>query len=118
MQGPNERDQRTLLDTLRTLEVALHQPDIRADAVRLGRLLHASFREFGRSGREYSRDEILAEFASNPPAYEIVAQDYRVESLAPALALLTYRSAHVGAGGALEHRTVRMSLWQLTEAGS
>src|SRR5690348_13850086 len=103
-------DQETLLNTLRTLELALHQPDIRADAVRLGGLLHPSFREIGRSGREYSREEILIEFAGNPPAYEIVAQDYQVEWLTSGLALLTYRSAHVAAGGALERHTVRMSI--------
>ena len=110
-------DREALLHTLRTLEIALHQPDVRADAIRFGHLLHPCFREFGRSGREYSRDEVLAEFAHGPPAYEVFSQDYRLEQLAPTLALLTYRSAHVAVGGALERHTLRMSLWQLTETG-
>src|SRR5262249_49387467 len=110
-------DQKALLNTLRTLEVALHRPHIRADAVHLAELLHPCFREFSRSGREYSRDEVLAEFAGDPPAYEILSQDYRLEQLAPGLALLTYRSAHVAASGALERHALRVSLWQLSEAG-
>jgi hypothetical protein len=55
-----------LSELQRQHEVALHRPHIRADAVRLSELLHPCFREFGRSGREYYRAEVLAEFASDP----------------------------------------------------
>jgi hypothetical protein len=38
-----------LLQHLRELEVALHQPDVRRDPAQLNQLLHESFAEFGRS---------------------------------------------------------------------
>jgi hypothetical protein len=40
-----------------------------------------------------------------------------VESLTEALALLTYRSAHVAGDGTLERHTLRASLWERTEQG-
>ncbi len=49
----------TLLSHLRDLEVALHQPEVRSDASRLDELLHDSFVEFGRSGRSYSKADLL-----------------------------------------------------------
>jgi len=39
-----------LLDTLRKLEVAMHQPHVRTDHRQLERLLHPNFFEVGRSG--------------------------------------------------------------------
>ena len=88
-----------LLATLRDLEVALHQPDVRSDRVKLGDLLHLQFREFGRSGAEYARENVLVEFESSPPSYDVWSQDFRVDELAPGVALLTYRSAHLCAVG-------------------
>jgi uncharacterized protein YndB with AHSA1/START domain len=110
-------DTKSLLDTLRTLEVALHQPEVRSDLARLERLLHESFRESGRSGRTYTRAEVLAEFSREPQAYEVWPQDFQLQPLSEGLALLTYRSAHVKSDGALERYTNRSSLWQLTEHG-
>jgi hypothetical protein len=106
-----------LLKTLQLLEVALHRPEVRSDRDELDRLLHPEFREFGRSGRIYERAEVLAEFADRRQAYQVWAQDFRVVALSDALALLTYKSAHVTAQGELEHHTNRSSLWQLTPAG-
>jgi hypothetical protein len=48
-----------LLQHLRELEVALHQPDLRRDPAQLNQLLHEPFAEFGRSGRSYNRADIL-----------------------------------------------------------
>ena len=106
-----------LLHTLRQLEVETHQSQVRADPVRLGELLHPDFFEIGRSGRSYSRSEVLAEFARQPPHYEVWSQDFRVESISDHLALLTYRSAHVVEGKTLERHTLRASLWQRREQG-
>jgi len=110
-------DQKALHDTLWALEVALHQPQVRSDAGRLSELLHPCFREFGRSGRVYSRDETFTELAADGQAHEISSQDFRLEMLTSELVLLTYRSAHVLASGVLERHALRSSLWQLTESG-
>lgn len=106
-----------LLRKLRALEVALHRPAVRGDAARIKELLHPRFREFGRSGLEYSRDDVLAALVDRPLAGEVLSQDYRLDQLSEMLALLTYRSAHVTASGALEHHSLRASLWELTAAG-
>jgi len=110
-------EQAELLATLRDLEVALHQPAVRADRVKLGDLLHSQFREFGRSGAEYGREDVLLEFKSNPPSYNVWSQDFRVDELTPGVALLTYRSAHECADGRLDRHTNRASVWQLTSSG-
>jgi hypothetical protein len=106
-----------LLETLQSLELALHRPEVRSNRNELDRLLHPEFREFGRSGRTYERAEVLAEFADRSQAYEVWAQDFRVVPLSNVLALLTYKSAHVTREGKLEHHTNRSSLWQLTQNG-
>jgi hypothetical protein len=106
-----------LLRWLRVLEVALHQPTTRGDAVRLRELLHPRFREIGRSGREYSRDDVLAALVDQQQSGEVVSEDYRLDQLSERLALLTYRSAHLTANGTLEGHSLRSSLWELTEGG-
>ena len=102
-----------LIDVLRELEVTLHQPAVRSDPARLGQLLHLSFREFGRSGTEYTREDVLREFADVSQVYQVWSQDFRVEELGPGVALLTYRSAHIDPAGILSRHTHRASLWQL-----
>ncbi len=106
-----------LLETLRSLEEGLHRPEVRSDRGELDRLLHPAFREFGRSGDVYERADILAEFSDRPQAYEVWAQDFYVLPLSDAVALLTYKSAHVTRSGELEHYTNRSSVWRLTAAG-
>jgi len=106
-----------LLDTLRKLEVEMHQPQVRADDRKLGRLLHPDFFEVGRSGALYSRGSVLAEFSNQPPSYRVWSQDFQMEPLTEALVLLTYRSAHVADDGTLERHTQRASLWQSTAQG-
>jgi hypothetical protein len=110
-------DAKVLLDTLRTLEVALHQPAVRSDRRKLDRLLRDRFREFGRSGGIYTKAEIVTEFAHHPRTYEVWSQDFRVEPLSEGLALLTYRSAHINGDGELDRHTNRSSLWRLTQDG-
>ena len=110
-------DTKALLETLRTLEEALHQPQVRSDREQLDRLLHPRFREFGRSGRIYTKADILAELPDQPQTYEVWSQELEVEPLSQSLALVTYRSAHINRDGELERHTNRSSLWQLTAHG-
>lgn len=110
-------DKRVLLDTLRTLEVALHQPEVRSNSEMVDRLLHERFREYGWSGCIYTKSEILYELSHRPQTYEVWSQDFKVEPVSAGVALLTYRSAHINSEGELERHTNRASLWQLTEQG-
>ena len=109
-------EEAVLLETLKELEVSLHDSEIRCSAERTGQLLHVSFREFGRSGAVYTREEALAHASSarqQQPA--IWAQDFELEVLSEDLALLIYRSAQITSSGELQRHTNRSSLWQLVE---
>jgi hypothetical protein len=110
-QGIMLRDREGLLDELRQLEVALHRAAVRSDPLKLDALLHPDFWEVGSSGTVWSRAEILAEFAGQPPRYAVWAQDFVAESVAPGVALLSYRSAHVGEAGSLSRHTRRLFIW-------
>jgi hypothetical protein len=105
-----------LLESLKALEVSLHDPEIRGSSERMGELLHPSFREFGRSGASYTREEILAHVSgAGHEQPSIWAQDFELEVFSEDLALLIYRSAHLAEGGELERHTNRSSLWQFVE---
>jgi hypothetical protein len=98
-----------LLETLRALEVALHQPSVRRDRGQLDRLLHPNFREFGRSGHTYDRAEMLVELPQEQQPAKIWSQDFTLQLLAEGSVLLTYRSANVIADGTLERHANRSS---------
>ncbi len=100
-----------LLELLRGLETELHQPATRRDPERLGALLHPEFREFGRSGRSYSRSDTLQEFTDASTFQNVVAGRFRLQSVTGDAALLTYVSAHSDEAGGLHRFTLRSSLW-------
>ncbi|MDC8772532.1 nuclear transport factor 2 family protein [Roseateles albus] len=104
-------------ETLQALECELHQPKARADAGRLAELLHADFREFGRSGRAYNRAEIMASLTAETKPVTVHAQDFKLTELGLDVYLLSYRSAHLTPDGGLVHHTNRSSIWRLTAAG-
>ncbi len=106
-----------LLVHLRALESELHRPSTRADVVRLEQLLHADFVEVGRSGTVYSRADMFAHLGAETAPADIVADAFVYRSLAEDVGLLTYRSAHRMADGALARHTLRTSIWQRGEAG-
>jgi hypothetical protein len=101
-----------LLQHLRMLEVTLHQPAVRRDSSRLALLLHDEFIEIGRSGRRYTRENVLREFSETSSPAVIWSQDYALMKLNENFVLLTYKSAHIDSNGALSRHTLRSSLWQ------
>lgn len=110
-------DTSELLALLRGLEVALHQPAARRDASRLDTLLHDDFREWGRSGLAYRKQDISTKLPGEAEPVVIVADRFEVRCLADGVALLTYRSAHRRADETLHAFTLRSSLWERTALG-
>jgi hypothetical protein len=53
-----------LLEELRTLETELHTVEARRNRERMETLLHPDFVEFARSGKQYTRPDILSEFGA------------------------------------------------------
>lgn len=117
MDGPVNESLMEDLAQLTALEVELHHPGTRLDAARVDALLHPAFHEVGRSGRAYDRATIVAFLAAQhtPPA--VVSDDFAVSRLAPDVVLLTYRSAHRAADGALSMHARRASVWLRGESG-
>jgi len=106
-----------LEEVLENLEREMHLPETRRNRARMQALLHSSFFEFGRSGRRYTCDEILEEFAHTTQLAPVVANRFELNRLADDLALLTYASAHVSSSGDVHRTTLRSSLWKRTQEG-
>lgn len=101
-----------LMADLVGLEVELHTPMTRRDRARLGELLHDDFREIGRSGATYGRQEVLSSLPDDLSEATIKADRFRAELQCDSLVLLTYRTVCIGEDGAVAAHTLRSSLWQ------
>src|SRR5690349_8847948 len=100
-----------MLEELRSLEAELHTIEARRDRQRMETLLHPDFVEFGRSGKRYSRADILNEFGPASVLPAVRSGDFRLDVLAEGIALLTYASAHEDADGRRSRYTLRSSVW-------
>ena len=107
----------SLLQTLTVLEVELHDPATRRDRQRLEQLLHAKFREIGRSGHTHTRIEVVTDLPQEPPAATLHASGFAVCVLAEDVVLLTYESANVAKDGTLERHALRSSVWKGSPGG-
>lgn len=106
-----------LLHHLVDLESLLHRPEVRRDPERLRKLLHPEFEEIGRSGRRYSREDVLSEARRKNTLTATHTEDFELAAIADGVALLTYRSAHVDENGVLDRWAHRASLWLRAEEG-
>ncbi len=79
------------VDVLVTLETAMWQTATRTDREWMDAHLAAGFVEFGRSGRRYTRAEVL-DLEIGPIAVTLPLADPRVRSIDTDVALVTYRS--------------------------
>lgn len=99
---------------LRDLEEALTRPDIRSSPERLSRLLADDFREFGGSGRVFTRPQIIETLQNQPPV-RIWLEDFHAVSLAPDLALVTYRGHCQFHNADTVLRSLRSSVWRFRD---
>jgi len=114
---PLDIDRPSLLEELRGLETELHQNATRHNRQRMEALLHPEFLEFGRSGRRYTRAEVLEEFGPDNQLPAIHSGRFDLILLAEHVALLTYVSAHKDAKGDLYRHNLRSSVWVHTKVG-
>ncbi|MBV8736059.1 MAG: DUF4440 domain-containing protein [Alphaproteobacteria bacterium] len=103
---------------LRALEGRLLDPAGRHSADQLSQLLADDFVGFGRSGRVYSKAQIISRLTSEPsisasPVVEI--GDFTARTLAPDVMLLTYRLMERDREGASMSSSWRCSIWQLID---
>jgi len=107
----------SLLEELRSLETELHKGETRHNRNRIDALLHPEFVEFGQSGRQYTRADILNAFGTQDVLPAIHSRHFDLVVLAKGVALLTYVSAHVDAAGNLYRYALRSSIWVSTKVG-
>jgi hypothetical protein len=101
---------------LRACEEALLDPALRRDRTRVAELLAEDFREFGSSGRVWSREQVLDLLASEDsqaPAME----DFRCEWAGKGVALVTYRTARIDPQTGHSATVLRSSIW-IEESGA
>jgi hypothetical protein len=96
-------------ETLRALEGSLLTYAVRKDRARLEKLLAAEFREFGRSGTVYTRDEIVS-FLAAEAEIRVTMKEFSCEVIGKAVALVTYRSERTESKGETID-ALRSSLW-------
>lgn len=93
---------------LQRLEEDLWRPEIRFDSAQMARVMAPDFFEYGRSGRVYSREDILA---AQPEHFEaqLPLRDFDARLLGPDVAQLTYNSIVRYDGEWMSSR--RSSIW-------
>jgi ribonuclease HI len=89
---------------LRSLDEELLGSATRRDATRLRELLHPQFKEVGRTGRQWSRDEIVEALTIDGERAAVATADWEFSELAPGVALVCYTV--LGADGGSRHSSV------------
>jgi hypothetical protein len=96
---------------LLSLELQLMDPAFRKDRAAVSVLLAKDFREFGVSGREWSREAILDLLATEPSRPVPEVEDFRIQPLTADAVLVTYRTIRI------ETQAMRSSIWIQSAAG-
>ena len=99
---------------LRLLEEELWRDETRFDLQRMREIIAVDFIEFGRSGRVYSRDEVLTIKLQSIGAV-LPLPSFQVRFLSADVAHVTYNS-QITDNGIVQHAR-RSSIWTRNEAG-
>jgi hypothetical protein len=94
---------------IRSLELRLLDPEVRASSEALAPLLADDFLEFGSSGRVFDKTGITARLVGQSGP-ELSLDDFAARRLAPDVVLATYRARIRGLGSAERH-SLRSSVW-------
>jgi hypothetical protein len=97
---------------LQELELELLQPVVRQNPERLSFLLADEFREFGSSGRIFSKSDIIEALRTEPQVHLSIS-DFHAKILGDCGALVTYRA--VRREGAKRLVSLRSSLWVIRD---
>lgn len=95
--------------TLQALEESMWRAETRFDRAYMNAVLHPEFTEVGRSGRVFSRDEVL-DMPTVPIAVEIPRATFSVTEVVPGVVLVGYETVPTDSPHGAAHRG---SLWVL-----
>jgi hypothetical protein len=95
------------------LDASLLNPDVRGSRDQLEALLASEFLEFGRSGRTYTKHQILELLADDPAKTwgPVIVSDLAARALSETVFLVTYVSSQQGRTNRAPLRTNRSSVW-------
>jgi hypothetical protein len=99
---------------LRALEERFLEPATRASAAALEALLAGEFREFGASGRIWSRADVLKALPKESPVGACTMSDFNVQPLDERHVLVTYA---LTIPGPPQRTSLRSSVWRHSDAG-
>lgn len=101
------------LEEIRSLEEALHRPEIRRSREAVEDLLAEGFMEFGASGRVYERATIIDQLAEQGDDNdgELLASNYALKPISNDAVLLTYETERSYQDGS-KRRVLRSSIWK------
>lgn len=102
---------RDVHNTIKALEISLHQSDVRNDVNKVKALLHPRFIEIGYSGKTYNLESTLEALANEKPSTsEVYSKHYEFIDLASNIIQVLYVSADSG-DGELSRHAKRSSIW-------
>jgi hypothetical protein len=104
-----------LAGVLLQLERQLMDPVCRKDLEQVFALLAAEFREFGSSGRVWTRVAILDLLGSEMPQPAPVVEDFAIQLIGPEAVLVTYRVIRAQGEPGVPRASLRSSLWVLRQ---
>jgi ribonuclease HI len=96
----------TLQARLQQVELDLLQGPARHDERHLAAVLHDDFVEIGRSGRKWSKADVIDALLEEAGSADLVVDEWESTRLSSSLTLLTYRL-----GGDAEPQSRHSSLW-------
>ena len=105
------------VDFFRSLEEALHRPDVRRSRDDLDALLAECLVEIGQSGRLYDRETIINSLLAEPgdgPNGTITSTDFAARLISTDVVLLTYRTQRTLPNDETR-QTLRSSIWRLND---
>jgi hypothetical protein len=98
-----------ITETLQKLEEKLQTHSVRTNAAAVSSMLTEDFKEYGSSGRIFSKAEILRELQADLPDH-IAMHDFQASLLTEQIAWVTYRSIRRQPGSP-PAESLRSSLW-------
>ena len=113
MTGSRTESKANLAARLLDLERQLMDPVFRKNREQVSALLAGGFREFGSSGRVWSREAILDHLAGEEPQPAPAVEDFAVQTIAPQTVLVTYRTVRISGELGAPQACLRSSLWVL-----
>jgi len=100
-----------LAKLIESFELELLRPEVRKSVEKLNDLLADDFLEFGMSGLQYNKQDIIKLLISSTDTkYE--GLDFAAKELAPDTVLLTYRSSTENLRTGKKQWTLRSSIWK------